>query len=107
MREAQSASLEVVFVALARACLGTRQRLQRSLDVERAATARGRWRLEVLNRRGYGKSPPPEVRSDFEEDARDIAALLGDDAHLVGHLRCHRRALCRCAPAEGCALAYD
>jgi hypothetical protein len=47
------------------------------------------------------------VRSDFEEDARDIAALLGDDAHLVGHLRCHRRALCRCAPAEGCALAYD
>jgi len=25
------------------------------------------------------------VRSDFEEDARDIAALLGDDAHLVGH----------------------
>ena len=44
-----------------------------------------RWRLEVLNRRGYGKSPPPEVRSDFEEDARDIAALLGDDAHLVGH----------------------
>jgi pimeloyl-ACP methyl ester carboxylesterase len=44
-----------------------------------------RWRLEILNRRGYGKSPPPEVRSDFEEDARDIAALLGDDAHLVGH----------------------
>jgi pimeloyl-ACP methyl ester carboxylesterase len=44
-----------------------------------------RWRLEVLNRRGYGKSPPPEVRSDFEEDARDIAALLGDGAHLVGH----------------------
>ena len=25
------------------------------------------------------------MRSDFEEDARDIAALLGDDAHLVGH----------------------
>jgi len=44
-----------------------------------------RWRLEVLNRRGYGKSPLPEVRSDFEEDARDIAALLGDAAHLVGH----------------------
>ena len=44
-----------------------------------------RWRLDVLNRRGYGKSPPPEVRSDFEEDARDIAALLGDGAHLVGH----------------------
>jgi pimeloyl-ACP methyl ester carboxylesterase len=44
-----------------------------------------RWRLEVLNRRGYGKSPPPAVRSDFEEDARDIAVLLGDGAHLVGH----------------------
>ena len=44
-----------------------------------------RWRLEVINRRGYGKSPPPAVRSDFEEDARDIAALLGDGAHLVGH----------------------
>jgi pimeloyl-ACP methyl ester carboxylesterase len=25
------------------------------------------------------------VRSDFEDDARDIAALLGDGAHLVGH----------------------
>ena len=37
-----------------------------------------RWRLEVLNRRGYGKSLSPFVRSDFEEDARDIAALLGD-----------------------------
>ena len=43
------------------------------------------WRLEVLNRRGYGRSPPPSVRSDFEEDAQDIAALLGDGAHLVGH----------------------
>jgi pimeloyl-ACP methyl ester carboxylesterase len=43
------------------------------------------WRLEVINRRGYGNSPPPAVRSDFEEDARDIAALLGDGAHLVGH----------------------
>jgi len=44
-----------------------------------------RWRLEVLNRRGYGSSPPPAVRSDFEEDARDIAASLGEGAHLVGH----------------------
>lgn len=44
-----------------------------------------RWRLEVFNRRGYGKSPSPSVRSDFEEDAQDIAALLGDGAHLVGH----------------------
>jgi pimeloyl-ACP methyl ester carboxylesterase len=44
-----------------------------------------RWRLEVVNRRGYGKSVPPAVRQDFEEDAQDIAALLGEGAHLVGH----------------------
>ncbi len=44
-----------------------------------------RWRLEVVNRRGYGKSPPPSGRSDFEQDARDIVELLGDGAHLVGH----------------------
>jgi pimeloyl-ACP methyl ester carboxylesterase len=44
-----------------------------------------RWRLEVVNRRGYGKSPAPVSRSDFEEDAQDIAALLGDGAHLVAH----------------------
>jgi len=43
-----------------------------------------RWRLEVVNRRGYGNSPAPTVRSDFEEDAHDIAELLGDGAHLVG-----------------------
>jgi pimeloyl-ACP methyl ester carboxylesterase len=44
-----------------------------------------RWRLEVVNRRGYGKSAAPRVRQDFEEDAVDIAELLGDGAHLVGH----------------------
>jgi pimeloyl-ACP methyl ester carboxylesterase len=44
-----------------------------------------RWGLEVLNRRGYGNSPQPALRSDFEEDARDIATLLGGGAHLVGH----------------------
>ena len=43
------------------------------------------WRLEVVNRRGYGNSPAPAVRSDFEEDAQDIAAVLGEGAHLVGH----------------------
>jgi pimeloyl-ACP methyl ester carboxylesterase len=49
-----------------------------------------RFRLEVINRRGYGKSPPPASRQDFDEDAQDIAALLGDGAHLsatpMGHL---------------------
>lgn len=44
-----------------------------------------RWRLEVVNRRGYGKSAAPKVRQDFEEDAADVADLLGDGAHLVGH----------------------
>jgi pimeloyl-ACP methyl ester carboxylesterase len=43
------------------------------------------WRLEVVNRRAYGNSPAPAVRSDFEEDAQDIAVLLGEGAHLVGY----------------------
>ena len=30
----------------------------------------------------------PGLPSDFEEDARDIAALLCDGAHLVGHSYC-------------------
>jgi hypothetical protein len=62
---------------------GTRQRLQWSFDLEGAATTRGRG-VQVPHRRGYGNSPPPATHSDFEEDARDIAALLGDGAHLVG-----------------------
>lgn len=43
-----------------------------------------RWRLEIINRRGYGQNPPTD-RQDFEVDAQDIADLLGDGAHLVGH----------------------
>lgn len=43
-----------------------------------------RWRLEVVNRRGFGRSPAPSVRSDFEEDAQDIVEVLGDGAHLIG-----------------------
>src|SRR5262249_31455825 len=43
-----------------------------------------RGRLEGLNRRGYGQSPPSE-RQDFAVDARDIADLLAGGAHLVGH----------------------
>ena len=40
--------------------------------------------LLVLDRRGYGRSPvvPGE---DFLRDADDIAELMGDGAHLVGH----------------------
>jgi len=42
------------------------------------------FRLLVLDRRGYGRSPAAEGE-DFLRDADDIAALMGDGAHLVGH----------------------
>jgi pimeloyl-ACP methyl ester carboxylesterase len=43
-----------------------------------------RFRLLVLDRRGYGRSPavPGE---DFLRDADDITDVMGDGAHLVGH----------------------
>jgi pimeloyl-ACP methyl ester carboxylesterase len=44
-----------------------------------------RRRLELLDRRGYGTSPDRAGRVDFEEDARDLAALLDETADLVGH----------------------
>jgi pimeloyl-ACP methyl ester carboxylesterase len=40
--------------------------------------------LTVFDRRGYGRSPAA-LGEDFTVDAADIAALLGDGAHLVGH----------------------
>lgn len=43
-----------------------------------------RWELLVLDRRGYFPNPPIE-REDFEIDAGDVAELLGDGMHLVGH----------------------
>ncbi len=42
-----------------------------------------RYRLLMPDRRGYGRSPPAS-RIDYETDAKDIAELLGDGAHLVG-----------------------
>ncbi len=42
------------------------------------------FRLLVPDRRGYGRSPAAE-REDFLSDADDIADLMGDGAHLVGH----------------------
>ncbi len=42
------------------------------------------YRLLVPDRRGYGRSPPAKGE-DFLVDADDIAALMGDGAHLVGH----------------------
>ena len=43
-----------------------------------------RYRLHLVDRRGFGASPPVERGEDFERDAGDIAELLGDGAHLVG-----------------------
>jgi pimeloyl-ACP methyl ester carboxylesterase len=45
-----------------------------------------RWRLLVLDRRGYSPNPP-EDREDFETDAADVAGLLAElgPLHLVGH----------------------
>ena len=42
------------------------------------------FRLLVLDRRGYGQSPVAKGE-DFLRDADDIAELMGDGAHLVGH----------------------
>jgi pimeloyl-ACP methyl ester carboxylesterase len=42
------------------------------------------FRLLVPDRRGYGKSPAADGE-DFLRDADDIAGLMGDGAHLVGH----------------------
>ncbi|OQW34031.1 MAG: hypothetical protein A4E19_19105 [Nitrospira sp. SG-bin1] len=42
------------------------------------------FRLLVLDRRGYGRSPRAEGE-DFLRDADDIVALMGDGAHLAGH----------------------
>ncbi|HEX2119598.1 MAG TPA: alpha/beta fold hydrolase [Acidimicrobiales bacterium] len=42
------------------------------------------FRLIVPDRRGYGRSPFAEGE-DFLRDAEDIAELMGDGAHLVGH----------------------
>jgi pimeloyl-ACP methyl ester carboxylesterase len=42
------------------------------------------FRLSVVDRRGYGRSPVAQGE-DFLRDAEDIAELMGDGAHLVGH----------------------
>lgn len=42
------------------------------------------YRLLLIDRRGFGASPP-DGRVDFERDAEDVAGLLEDGAHLVGH----------------------
>lgn len=42
------------------------------------------FRLLVLDRRGYGRSPKADGE-DFLRDADDIVALMDNGAHLVGH----------------------
>jgi pimeloyl-ACP methyl ester carboxylesterase len=42
------------------------------------------YRLLLIDRRGFGDSPPAEG-GDFEVDAEEIAEVLGRGAHLVGH----------------------
>lgn len=43
------------------------------------------YRIEFVDRRGFGRSAPRPDRVDFDLDADDIASILGDGAHLVGH----------------------
>jgi pimeloyl-ACP methyl ester carboxylesterase len=50
---------------------------------QRALAGEG-FRLVVPDRRGYGGSPGADGE-DFARDAEDVAELLGDGAHLVGH----------------------
>jgi pimeloyl-ACP methyl ester carboxylesterase len=43
-----------------------------------------RFRLVLVDRRGFGGSTP-NGRVDFERDADDLAALLDEPAHVLGH----------------------
>ena len=52
-------------------------------EVQRPLAEEG-FRLVVPDRRGYGRSPAAEGE-DFLRDGDDIAELMGDGAHLVGH----------------------
>jgi len=43
------------------------------------------FRLLLVTRRGFSLETLPDGRADFEVDAADIASLLEQPAHLVGH----------------------
>jgi len=43
-----------------------------------------RYRLWIVDRRGYGDSPPVKRREDFEVDAQDLLDAVPNGAHLVG-----------------------
>lgn len=42
------------------------------------------YRLLLVDRRGFGATPA-NGRVDFERDAEDVAEIVGEGAHLVGH----------------------
>jgi pimeloyl-ACP methyl ester carboxylesterase len=43
-----------------------------------------RWELRVVQRRGFGSSPPSDGE-DFENDADDLYELLTEPVHIVAH----------------------
>jgi pimeloyl-ACP methyl ester carboxylesterase len=51
---------------------------------QRQAVLAERWKLVVVDRRGYEPNPPAES-SDFEVDGVDLAELLQPGDHVVGH----------------------
>lgn len=51
---------------------------------EQRPLANEEFRLLIVDRRGYGRSPAADGE-DFLRDADDIAELMGGAAHLVGH----------------------
>jgi pimeloyl-ACP methyl ester carboxylesterase len=56
---------------------------EESWEAQRPLAAEG-FRLVVPDRRGYGASPDV-AGEDYLRDGEDVAELLGDAAHLVGH----------------------
>ena len=52
--------------------------------VKQEALATDGWRIELVDRPGFGQSPTRGV-DDMQRDAVWIAEMLGDGAHLVGH----------------------
>jgi pimeloyl-ACP methyl ester carboxylesterase len=54
------------------------------------------FRLLAMDRRGYGRSPAADGE-DFLRDAADVAELMGEAAHLVGHSYGCLGALCAAA----------
>lgn len=43
-----------------------------------------RYQLWIVDRRGYGQSPPVRRREDFDVDAQDLLELVPQGAHVVG-----------------------